>query len=55
MCQKSLGGRNKFTDLFRIIAIMLGRLCMSVDECIRAYKKMAEKAFIPKRGINLSA
>lgn len=33
----------------RIIAIMLGRLGMSVDECIRAYRKMAERAFTPKR------
>ncbi|KAL8369253.1 hypothetical protein RB599_010536 [Gaeumannomyces hyphopodioides] len=32
-----------------IIAIMLGRLGMSVDECIRAYRKVAEKAFTPKR------
>jgi patatin-like phospholipase/acyl hydrolase len=31
-----------------IIAIMLGRLQMSVDECIRAYKKVAEKAFTPR-------
>jgi hypothetical protein len=27
---------------------MLGRLQMSVDECIWAYKKVAEKAFIPR-------
>ncbi|KND93534.1 hypothetical protein TOPH_01531, partial [Tolypocladium ophioglossoides CBS 100239] len=32
-----------------IIAIMLGRLGMSVDECIRAYKKVAQQAFTPKR------
>ncbi|EJT69191.1 hypothetical protein GGTG_13300 [Gaeumannomyces tritici R3-111a-1] len=32
-----------------IIAIMLGRLGMSVDECIRAYRKVAERAFTPKR------
>ncbi|KLU89782.1 hypothetical protein MAPG_08751 [Magnaporthiopsis poae ATCC 64411] len=31
-----------------IIAIMLGRLGMSVDECIRAYRKVAERAFTPK-------
>src|SRR5687767_1951093 len=31
----------------RIIAIMLGRLGMKVDQCIRAYRRMAEKAFIP--------
>ncbi|KAL8367581.1 hypothetical protein RB599_003459 [Gaeumannomyces hyphopodioides] len=32
-----------------IIAIMLGRLGMNVDECIRAYRKVAERAFTPKR------
>lgn len=37
------------TDLCRIIAIMLGRLGMSVDECIRVYQKMAEWAFTRKR------
>ncbi|KGO78332.1 Acyl transferase/acyl hydrolase/lysophospholipase [Penicillium italicum] len=31
-----------------IIAIMLGRLGMTVDECIRAYRKVAERAFTPK-------
>lgn len=33
---------------YRIIAIMLGRLGMTVDECIRAYKEVAQKAFTPK-------
>ncbi|GLI80403.1 hypothetical protein PoHVEF18_008757 [Penicillium ochrochloron] len=28
---------------------MLGRLGMSVDECIRAYRKVAQQAFTPKR------
>ncbi|KAK3316581.1 acyl transferase/acyl hydrolase/lysophospholipase, partial [Apodospora peruviana] len=32
-----------------IIAIMLGRLGMSVGECIRAYKKVAQQAFTPKK------
>ena len=32
----------------RIISIMLGRLGMTVDDCIRAYKKVAEQAFTPK-------
>lgn len=36
-------------DFRSIIAIMLGRLGMSVDECIRVYRKMAERAFTPKR------
>ncbi|KAI2740146.1 hypothetical protein DTO013E5_5740 [Penicillium roqueforti] len=31
-----------------IIAIMLGRLGMTVDECIRAYRKVAERAFTRK-------
>jgi hypothetical protein len=38
------------TDHVRsIIAIMLGRLRMTVDECIRAYKKVAQQAFTLKR------
>ncbi|KAJ5169056.1 uncharacterized protein N7482_004650 [Penicillium canariense] len=32
-----------------IIAIMLGRLGMTVDECIRAYRQVAQQAFTPKR------
>ncbi|KAI1125085.1 acyl transferase/acyl hydrolase/lysophospholipase [Nemania abortiva] len=32
-----------------IIAIMLGRLGMTVDECIRAYDTVAQAAFTPKR------
>jgi hypothetical protein len=28
---------------------MLGRLGMSVDECIRAYKTVAQQAFTPKK------
>ncbi|KAF2968835.1 hypothetical protein GQX73_g4720 [Xylaria multiplex] len=32
-----------------IIAIMLGRLGMTVDECIRAYDTVAQTAFTPKR------
>ncbi|RYN91435.1 hypothetical protein AA0119_g10441 [Alternaria tenuissima] len=31
-----------------IIAIMLGRLGMTVQQCLEAYKQMAEKAFTPK-------
>ncbi|TPX14110.1 uncharacterized protein E0L32_000504 [Thyridium curvatum] len=33
-----------------IIAIMLGRLKMTVNECIQAYRKLAEQAFTPKKG-----
>ncbi|KAK0622756.1 acyl transferase/acyl hydrolase/lysophospholipase [Immersiella caudata] len=32
-----------------IIAIMLGRLGMTVEECIRAYKEVAQQAFTPKK------
>jgi hypothetical protein len=32
----------------RIIAIMLGRLGMTVDECIRAYETVGRAAFTPK-------
>ncbi|KAJ5771711.1 FabD/lysophospholipase-like protein [Penicillium odoratum] len=32
-----------------IIAILLGRLGLTVDECITAYRKVAKKAFTPKR------
>lgn len=33
----------------RIIATMLGRLGMTVDECIQAYDKVGKAAFTPKR------
>ncbi|KAL2885340.1 putative acyl transferase acyl hydrolase lysophospholipase [Ceratocystis lukuohia] len=36
-----------------IIAIMLGRLEMTVDQSIRAYKKLAETAFTEKRRMRL--
>ena len=43
-------GLDSFTDgLYRIIAIMLGRLGMTVDDCIRAYRNVAQQAFTPKR------
>ncbi|KAJ5741099.1 phosphorylase superfamily protein [Penicillium malachiteum] len=38
-----------------IIALMLGRLGMTVDECIRAYRKVARRAFTPKRTYTLPA
>ncbi|KEQ90170.1 hypothetical protein AUEXF2481DRAFT_71863 [Aureobasidium subglaciale EXF-2481] len=34
-----------------LIAIMLGRLSMSVDECIRAYMELSKEVFHPKRQI----
>lgn len=34
-----------------IIAIMLGRLEMSVEDCIKTYRSFAERAFTPKRRI----
>jgi hypothetical protein len=33
------------TNAFRLIAIMLGRLEMGVDECISAYSKLMESVF----------
>ncbi|KAH7136844.1 hypothetical protein B0J13DRAFT_506566 [Dactylonectria estremocensis] len=38
-----------------IIAIMLGRLGMTVEQCLQAYTKMAQMAFTPKRGLRLPA
>ncbi|KAI1778195.1 acyl transferase/acyl hydrolase/lysophospholipase [Hypoxylon cercidicola] len=34
-----------------IIAIMLGRLGMTVEDCIKAYRRLAQKAFTPKRRV----
>ncbi|KAI1460122.1 acyl transferase/acyl hydrolase/lysophospholipase [Annulohypoxylon moriforme] len=36
-----------------VIAIMLGRLGMTVDECIRSYDRVAKAAFTPKAGCKL--
>ncbi|KAK2025975.1 hypothetical protein LX32DRAFT_37125 [Colletotrichum zoysiae] len=36
-------------ELYRIIAIILGRLGMTVDQCIQADKEVAQQAFTPKR------
>jgi patatin-like phospholipase/acyl hydrolase len=38
-----------------IIAIMLGRLGMTVDECIQEYRDVAQKAFTPKRRLPFPA
>lgn len=35
----------RLTGRYRIIAIMLGRLHMTVDECIQAYRDLAKSAF----------
>jgi len=35
--------------MFRLIAIMLGRLRMTLDECQAAYLKLSERIFNPKR------
>ncbi|PQE04446.1 Acyl transferase acyl hydrolase lysophospholipase protein [Rutstroemia sp. NJR-2017a BVV2] len=37
----------------RIIAIMLGRLGMTIDECVRAYRTVAKKAFTPQHLLSL--
>ncbi|KAI1826668.1 acyl transferase/acyl hydrolase/lysophospholipase [Xylaria intraflava] len=44
-CFNLIGG----TSTGGIIAIMLGRLGMTVDECIQAYDKFAQIAFTPKK------
>lgn len=40
---------NLLTLKSRLIAIMLGRLEMNVDECIKAYTKLAEAVFSQKK------
>jgi hypothetical protein len=35
--------------LARLIAIMLGRLKMSIDECIEAYLQLSDRVFKKKR------
>ena len=52
---EGFGMKFTYIYMFRIIAIMLGRLGMSVHECLNAYKKMAQKAFTPKHRIHLPA
>ncbi|KAI0454131.1 acyl transferase/acyl hydrolase/lysophospholipase [Xylaria acuta] len=42
-----IGGTS--TGGHEIIAIMLGRLGMTVDQCMQAYDKVAQTAFTPKR------
>lgn len=41
------------SDQVRIIAIMLGRLEMDVDDCIAAYMRMFQKVF-GKKGMRLN-
>jgi len=41
------------SNAFRIIAIMLGRLEMDVDECINAYTSMFKRIF-GKKGLSVS-
>lgn len=52
ICGTSTGGHayinykhKNCADIYRIIAIMLGRLRMPVSECIKAYLDMSEKVF----------
>lgn len=42
-------GNTKLTRVISIIAIMLGRLRMSLDECEQAYLELSHKIFRPKR------
>lgn len=39
------------TLVSRLIAIMLGRLEMDIDECIEAYTKLAEAVFSQKKSL----
>ena len=45
----------QYTDnrMARIIAIMLGRLGMTVKDCLKAYRALGEKAFTPKLRVPL--
>ena len=47
--------RNKdvYTEIIRLIAIMLGRLLMTVDECCRAYRDLADNIFGHPRHIHM--
>ena len=36
-------------ERYRLIAVMLGRLRMSIKDCISAYLKISERIFQPKR------
>ena len=46
--------RYSITDrIISLIAIMLGRLQMSIGECIEAYDNLATKAFKEKPGLRL--
>jgi len=38
-----------YADPLRLIAIMLGRLRMSIDECINAYLSLSDRVFQKKR------
>ncbi|GKT52042.1 calcium-independent phospholipase A2-gamma [Colletotrichum spaethianum] len=48
-CFDFIGGTSTGGYRHSIIAIMLGRLRMTVNECIREYREVAQKAFTPKR------
>ena len=39
---------NEISNKHRIIAIMLGRLGLTADECIQAYRNVAQQAFAKK-------
>jgi hypothetical protein len=41
--------------VYSLIAIMLGRLRMTVEECIQEYRTLAEEAFTPKKKAILPA
>lgn len=49
------GWLTKTLQPYRIIALMLGRLRMSVQECVLQYSKLGEDVFSVKRGFPRSA
>ncbi len=40
---------DRHADLTRLIAIMLGRLKLSIDECVVAYLSLSDRVFEKKR------
>jgi len=44
-----LKSSDTFADIFSLIAIMLGRLQMTVDECITAYTSLSDRVFRKQR------
>lgn len=43
----------EYAEIIRFIAIMLGRLLMTVDECLRAYENLADSIFGHPRHVHM--